>query len=40
VEITNANENDFLTNLLAVRAEERLGLAVYRPTGFTEVRLA
>lgn len=40
VEITNSNEDDFLKNLLAVRAEERLGLAVYRPTGYVEVRLA
>jgi HK97 family phage major capsid protein len=40
VEMTNSNETDFLNNLLAIRAEERLGLAVYRPTGFVEVRLA
>jgi HK97 family phage major capsid protein len=39
VEMTNSNETDFLNNLLAIRAEERLGLAVYRPTGFVEVRL-
>lgn len=40
VEATNSNEDDFLHNLVAIRAEERLGLAVYRPTGFVEVRLA
>jgi HK97 family phage major capsid protein len=40
VEVTNSNETDFLNNLLAIRAEERLGLAVYRPTGFVEVRLS
>jgi HK97 family phage major capsid protein len=40
VEMTNSNETDFLNNLLAIRAEERLGLAVYRPTGFVEVRLS
>jgi HK97 family phage major capsid protein len=37
VEMTNANENDFLTNLIAIRAEERLALAVYRPAGFGTV---
>ena len=37
VEMTNANENDFLNNLIAIRAEERLALAVYRPAGFSTV---
>lgn len=37
VEMTNSNEDDFLNNLLAVRAEERLLLAVYRPAGFGKV---
>jgi HK97 family phage major capsid protein len=40
VEATNSHSTYFQLNLLAIRAEERLGLAVYRPTGFTEVRLA
>jgi HK97 family phage major capsid protein len=40
VEATNSNEDDFLRNLVALRAEERLGLAVYRPTGFVELRLS
>ena len=40
VEATNSHANYFQLNLVAIRAEERLGLAVYRPTGFVEVRLA
>jgi hypothetical protein len=37
VEMTNSNEDDFLKNLIAIRVEERLGLAVYRPAGFGTV---
>lgn len=37
VEATNSNEDDFKTNLIAIRVEERLGLAVYRPAGFGTV---
>jgi HK97 family phage major capsid protein len=37
VEATNSNEDDFLKNLIAVRVEERLALAVYRPAGFGTV---
>lgn len=37
VEMTNSNEDDFLRNLVAMRAEERLLLAVYRPAGFGTV---
>jgi hypothetical protein len=40
VEATNSNETDFLNNLIALRCEERLGLAVFRPGAFCEVRLA
>jgi HK97 family phage major capsid protein len=34
VEATNSNEDDFLNNLVAIRAEERILLAVYYPKGF------
>lgn len=34
VEATNNNEDDFLYNLMTIRAEERLALAVRRPAGF------
>ena len=34
VESTNTNEDDFVNNLMTIRAEERLALAVRRPAGF------
>lgn len=34
VEMTNSNEDDFKRNLLAIRAESRAALVVYRPAGF------
>ena len=40
VEASNSHSNFFQTNMVAIRAEERLGLAVYRPTGYVEVRLS
>lgn len=37
LETTNANEDDFKRNLIAIRAEHRLALAVYRPVAFEEI---
>jgi HK97 family phage major capsid protein len=37
IEMTNANENDFIRNLLAIRAELRAALAVYSGNAFCEV---
>lgn len=39
IEMTNSNVDDFVNNLITVRAEERLALAVYRPAGFGKVTL-
>lgn len=40
VESTNSNEDDFIHNLMTIRAEERLALAVRRPAGFKKITLA
>lgn len=40
VEVANQNENDFIHNRITLRAEERLGLAVYVPAAFNVVTLS
>ena len=37
IDISTENENYFIYKKLAVRAEERLALAVYRPAAFSKV---
>ena len=39
VESTNSHASDFTSNLVTVRAEERLALAVRRPSGFVKLTL-
>lgn len=39
LESTNSNEDDFKRNLVAMRAEERVALAVYYPTSFVKVTI-
>lgn len=40
VEVTNSHDNWFELDLVAIRCERRLGLAIFRPQGYCEVRLA
>jgi hypothetical protein len=37
VEATNSHDTYFIKNLSMLRAEERLGLGVFRPSAFTAV---
>lgn len=39
VEATNSNEDDFTNNRVTIRAEERVALAVRKPTAFVKVTL-
>lgn len=39
LESTNSNEDDFVKNLVTMRVEERVGLAVYFPTAFVKVTI-
>lgn len=39
VEATNTNDDDFVNNLVTIRAEERIALAVRRPLGFVKLTL-
>ncbi len=39
VEAANTNEDDFVKNLMTIRAEERLALAVRRPAGFKKLTI-
>jgi HK97 family phage major capsid protein len=39
VETTNSDVDDFQNNRVSIRAEERVALAVYRPSGFVNVTL-
>jgi len=39
VESTNSHASDFTNNLVTIRAEERIALAVRRPTAFVQVQL-
>jgi len=39
VESTNSHASDFTSNLVTVRAEERIALAVRRPAGFVKLTL-
>ena len=40
VEAVNTNEDDLVKNLMTIRAEERLALAVRRPAGFKKISAA
>jgi HK97 family phage major capsid protein len=40
VESTNSHASLFTSDIVAIRAERRLALSVYRPAGYVDVRLA
>jgi hypothetical protein len=39
MQLTNSNGTDFVQGKVTVRAEERLGLLVYRPSAFELINL-
>jgi hypothetical protein len=39
LEMTNSNVDDFVNDLITLRAQTRCALAVYRPAGFGKVVL-
>lgn len=40
VDVSNSHEDYFRRNLNLLRAEERVGLGIYRPSAFTEIRFS
>ena len=40
IEAVNTDQDDFVKNLMTIRCEERLALAVRRPAGFTLIEKA
>ena len=39
VEVTNSNDTDFISDLVTIRAKERVALAVRKPKAFVKLTL-